>query len=53
MRSLAKEAGKAYLQWLMEDERTAGPQGINITLLDFAIHDFPQYCAIVIGLNYK
>lgn len=53
LRHLSRKAGAAYLEWLRAEERQAGPDGINITLLDFAVTDFPEYVSVVISLNYK
>ncbi|KAF8564082.1 PI-PLC X domain-containing protein 3 [Paragonimus westermani] len=53
VRRLAKSAGRAFQQWLLSPERMAGARGINVTLLDFVISDFPDYARTVVLLNYK
>ncbi|VDP89820.1 unnamed protein product [Echinostoma caproni] len=53
LRHLANKAGAVFLNWLREEERQAGPLGVNITLLDFAVTDFPDYVSTVLELNHK
>ncbi|TPP60857.1 PI-PLC X domain-containing protein 3 [Fasciola gigantica] len=53
VRELSHVAGKAFLDWLSAEERCAGPNGVNITLLDFAVSAFPDYVAKVLALNHK
>ncbi|KAF5405346.1 PLC phosphodiesterase TIM beta alpha barrel domain [Paragonimus heterotremus] len=53
VRRLAKSAGQAFQQWLRAPKRMAGAHGVNVTLLDFVVSDFPDYAHTVILLNYK
>lgn len=50
---LAKIAGKYYQQWLNKADQLAGPDGINITLIDFFATTYPTYIRDVVSINYK
>ncbi|CAH8633502.1 unnamed protein product [Dicrocoelium dendriticum] len=52
-RRLARMAGEAFEHWLQDPPRFAGPNGVNVAIIDFVISDFPGYAWQVIKLNYK
>ncbi|CAL8076455.1 unnamed protein product [Calicophoron daubneyi] len=53
VRLLAQKAGTFFEDWLVDPERVAGPNGVNITIIDFCVTDFPDYAAKVINLNFR
>ncbi|KAH8875643.1 PI-PLC X domain-containing protein 1 [Schistosoma japonicum] len=53
VRHLAEIAGKYYKQWLNKPNQLAGPDGINITLIDFFSTTYPTYIRDVVLINYK
>ncbi|TGZ65933.1 hypothetical protein CRM22_005626 [Opisthorchis felineus] len=53
LRQLAKRAGAEFTRWIQAPDRLAGLHGLNITLMDYVVTEFPDYAQNVIYLNYK